>query len=101
MVEGLEHFQDSFPLHRSIYGDGNCFYRAFAFMYLRNASVTSFSSLFKNVQIVCEARGYLRHLSNNTYQKLEEYWGKGLSDIMREKNVQKKESMIQDLFNRY
>lgn len=36
LYEQLQILADSFPSHRAIRGDGNCFYRAFAYLYLTN-----------------------------------------------------------------
>ena len=49
----VREFKDSFPFYRPIRGDGNCFYRAFAFLLLKNTTAKSFSSLFPDIEFHC------------------------------------------------
>ena len=45
---------DSFPEYRSVRGDGNCFYRAFAFLLLKNTKAKSYKELFPEIELKCE-----------------------------------------------
>jgi hypothetical protein len=38
--------KQTFPKYRAVRGDGNCFYRAFAFFYLRDRNFSKFENIF-------------------------------------------------------
>lgn len=42
--------EESFPSHRIVKGDGNCFYRAFAFLYLASNNCDDYKTLFPKVE---------------------------------------------------
>lgn len=42
-----------YPKYRAINGDGNCFYRAMAFLYLRESDLSRFENVFKSVELRC------------------------------------------------
>lgn len=42
--------EESFPSHRIVKGDGNCFYRAFAFLYLASSNCDNYTKLFPKAE---------------------------------------------------
>lgn len=95
----LRNYKDIFPFYRSVYGDGNCFYRSFSFLFLRNCIWTNFAEVFPLVEINCIVPTKEPSWNATVYPKLEEYWNKDLKYIFRETDINIKEKMIEDLFN--
>lgn len=49
LIPQFKKLQHEYPCYRAIRGDGNCFYRAIAFLYLREADLSCFSTVFKEI----------------------------------------------------
>ena len=82
----IDSLQTSFPTYRKVYGDGNCFYRSFAYSYLVNTSFNSFEQLFPPVRFVC--LGIPDVESDEIFQeRLKHYWDNNLRPMasLREK----------------
>jgi hypothetical protein len=54
VVPQFRKLRQNFPKIRAVRGDGNCFYRAFAFLYLRDRDLTSYQKVFQSdIKNVC------------------------------------------------
>lgn len=49
LIPQFKKLQQTYPCYRAIRGDGNCFYRAIAFLHLREADLKSFSNIFEDI----------------------------------------------------
>lgn len=47
LTEGFFQMRTVYPCYRPVLGDGNCFYRAVAFSYLREADLSQFNRVFQ------------------------------------------------------
>ena len=56
----LKEYEDYFPSYRKVKGDGHCFYRSFAFLYIRNSKFNSLEELFPQVPYNCSSFPFLQ-----------------------------------------
>ena len=49
LIPQFRRLQQTYPCYRAIRGDGNCFYRAVAFLCLREADLSRFGTVFKEI----------------------------------------------------
>ena len=96
----LKEYEDCFPYYRKVKGDGNCFYRSFAFLYLRNSkNIDSLADLFPKVPFKCQKFPFDLRSPDEYYTHFQRYWDRKIRFIIREEEMPKKEKSIEELFN--
>ena len=92
-------FEEDYPYIRTVKGDGNCFYRAIMFLFLRQANLNDVESLFPNLDLFKCYEMPLNNRDNVSSERLLYYiWNKYLQPLANKTPIEREEP-LQKLMN--